>query len=151
MEFKNMIMPGVGVGAAVGVILSVVGVIPILNICNIACCLWITAGGFAAAYLYGRKARVEMADGAAVGAIYGVAYAVVATVVGAALTILMGMLGMGLNVAQGAGAGNALAGFGVQAGFGLVGAIIGGFLNLVLGVVFGAVGGVLYAATMGKK
>ena len=52
-----MLLPGLGVGAAVGVVMSIVGAIPILNICTFACCLYVAAAGFIAAFLYGKREK----------------------------------------------------------------------------------------------
>lgn len=144
MEIKSMLMPAAGVGVLIGII----GAIPLVNLCNI-CCLWILIGGFLAAYMYGRKARVEMADGAVIGVLFGGVYGIVVSIANFIVSTVMNMLGLGLSMAGGTE--DALSQFGFDVGTSILGMLLGFVINVILGVIFGAIGGVIYAATVGKK
>jgi hypothetical protein len=140
MDVKNMLIPGIVLGVVVGIL----GAVPFVNLCNI-CCLWIVAGGFVAAYLYGRDTTVELVDGAVVGVIYGFTYGIVVSVTEFLVTTLLRILRIG---------GGDLVG-----GINLLSLEIGEplrsliltFFNILLGMVFGAVGGVISSATMEGK
>lgn len=71
-----------------GVLLGLLSVIPVLNVC---CCLWATLGGVLAAYLYLKNtphASKSAGDGAVLGAIAGVAGGFLNFVIGVPLNII---------------------------------------------------------------
>jgi len=142
-----MIVPALIAGVVVGII----GQIPLINCCNI-CCLWIIAGGALAAYLLSRKDKIELVDGAVVGALSGLVYAVVATIVGFAVGQLISMLGLNLSLLGGdTGSLDYMSQMGANLGVGVLGALIGLCVRLILGVVFGAVGGVVATKALEKR
>lgn len=116
--------------------MGVLAAVPVVRLCNV-CCLWIIAGGFAAAYLSGRRGRVEVLDGALIGLLFGLTYGFVVNVALLVVGVLLNFLGLGANVSQG------LPGLQVS---GILGSVVRGVFRVVLGVFFGAAGGVLYAA-----
>jgi hypothetical protein len=140
VDFKRMIAYCVIVGALVGL----VGALPILRLPNI-CCLWIIAGGFATTYFATREVKsLEMVDGAIIGAVFGIVYALVDHLAFSLINALFDVLGLGLAV-RGVAAG----GLGSLLNITLRGTLWWGLLlilNVIEGVVFGAVGGLLYAA-----
>ena len=62
-----------------GLVLGVLSALPIINLGNTCCCLWVIAGGMTAAYLLqnAQVAPITSGDGAAVGFLAGVAGAIV--------------------------------------------------------------------------
>jgi hypothetical protein len=143
VDYNRMIMYCALFGAVVGVI----GSIPILRLPNL-CCLWIVLGGFGAAYAVGRDARdMEAMDGVIVGGLFGLVYGVIVNVVTFLVNIPLNLLGFG-NLARGTPGGGVLADLGIKVGLaGFLGGLAVVALNIVEGVVFGAVGGVIYAAS----
>ena len=140
VDFRRMVVYCVIVGAAVGLL----GAIPILRLPNI-CCLWIIAGGFAAAYLTTRDVKsVEMVDGAIIGAVFGIVYAIVDQVIFSIINALLDVLGLGL-----ASRGVAVGGLASLTNITLRSILWWGLLlilNIIEGIIFGAVGGLIYAA-----
>jgi hypothetical protein len=141
MDIKHMVVPGIALGVALGII----GAVPFVNLCNI-CCLWIIFGGFAAAYLYARKTEVELADAAVIGVIFGFVYGITVNVAGFLVTTLLSLLGVG----AGGLAREPTGFFGVRMG-GPLRSVTLAFFNILLGMVFGATGGVLYTITAGRE
>ena len=77
-----------------GLVLGVLSALPLVNIGNLCCCLWVISGGVVAAYLL-QKNQVEPigpGDGAAVGFLAGVIGAVVWQVLQVPVTLAMGPL-----------------------------------------------------------
>ncbi len=71
LEFRSVIVSSLFFAFFIGFISA----IPYVSIPNV-CCLWIIAGGFVSAFFAGRgKKTLETADGAIIGAIFGLAYA----------------------------------------------------------------------------
>jgi hypothetical protein len=70
----------------------VLSALPIVNMGNACCCLWVIAGGVTAAYLLqnGQAAPITSGDGAAVGFHAGVVGAIVWQLAAIPVTILMG-------------------------------------------------------------
>lgn len=152
MDVKKMLKPA---GIAGG-IMGFVGSIPGLNCLNVFCCLLVVVGGAGAAYLLKKKhPKLELVDGAAVGALSGIAYAVVATVFGTIFSLIMTAV-FGTAFApmsmMDQGFAGPMQGMGMSAASTLVGAVIGFVFSIVINPIFGAVGGVLYVKfTEGKK
>jgi len=141
IDFKRAAIYCLAVGAGVGVIAS----IPILRLPNI-CCLWIIAGGFAAAYLSARDVmEVEAADCAIIGGVYGLIYGVAVNVATFVVNLPLNILGVGA-LARGFTGGGVLDRLGVHIGLAMFGDAAVAVLNIILGVVFGCVGGLAYAA-----
>jgi hypothetical protein len=140
MDFKRMIVPAVGAGLVSGILSS----IPLVSM---GCCLWMTLGGFGAAYLYGKSTKIEMTEAAMAGGASGVVCGIVSGILGLILSFALNALGMGAGMLGGGGLGQAGLGMGV----GIAATIVSAVVGLILAVIFGALGGVIYAATMGKK
>ncbi len=64
-----------------GVVIGLLSGIPLVNLGNCLCCMWVIAGGIFALYLYQRDSTVKLdaGDGFTVGALAGVVGALVAT------------------------------------------------------------------------
>ncbi len=152
MDIKKMLKPAVIAGGVMGF----VGSIPLINCLNIFCCLLVVVGGAGAAYLLKKKhPKLELIDGAAAGALSGVAYAVVATVIGTILslatTAIFGTAFAPMSMMDQGFAGP-MQGMGMSAMGTFFGAIIGFVFSIVINPIFGAIGGVLYVKfTEGKK
>ncbi len=142
-----------------GLVLGVLSVLPLVSIGNACCCLWVVSGGVVAAYLLqkNQSAPIGGGDGAAVGLLAGVIGAIVWQVLQVPVTIVMGPFQMRLmdrllsdadlpeNVQP------LLEMMRQNAGFSLVGFIIGGFFTLIVSMVFSTLGGVIGAALFRAK
>lgn len=143
MEINKMLKPAAGMGVLVGAILAVIGSIPIVNVCNIGCCLWIGIGGYFAAKFYAKNSQIQGDEALTVGTIYGATSGIVNTIFTIALGFIMGVLGMGIDAASGNALGPAAAGLGINMAAGLFSGIIFFFIS----VIFGIVGAFIYQAT----
>jgi hypothetical protein len=142
-----------------GLVLGVLSALPIVNMGNACCCLWVLAGGAVAAYLLqnNQSAPVTAGDGAAVGFLAGVVGAIVWQVVAIPVTVLMGpiqarMLDRLLNT--GDLPDNVRPVFEAlrqNAGFSIVRFVIGSMFTLVISVIFSTLGGLAGAALFRKK
>ncbi|MFH1722701.1 MAG: hypothetical protein ABH950_08885 [Candidatus Altiarchaeota archaeon] len=152
INIKNMIKPALIAGGVMGFI----GSIPVINFLNFLCCLLVIVGGAGAAYLLKKKnPRLELVDGAVVGALSGVSYAVVATVFGTiislAITAIFGAAFMPFAMMDNGFAGP-MGNMGMSAVGTMIGAVFGLILGLIINPVFGAIGGVIYVkVTEGKR
>jgi hypothetical protein len=135
---------------AIGIVVGIIGSVPILRLPNI-CCLWIIAGGFAAVYMAGRDAKsVELVDGAVVGGMFGVIYGIVVNLTTFLVNIPLNILGLGSLVRGTTGTG-VLNRLGIHFGIAMVGDFAVIIVNIIAGILFGAVGGLIYAAILGEK
>jgi len=142
-----------------GLVLGVLSALPIVNMGNACCCLWVIAGGVTAAYLLqnNQAAPVTSGDGAAVGFLAGVFGAIVWQVLAIPVTIVMGpiqsrmlerMLNTGdmpENVRQ------VFETLQQNAGFSIARFILGSVFTLFISVIFSTLGGLLGAALFRKK
>lgn len=142
-----------------GLLLGVLSALPIVNIGNACCCLWVVAGGIAAAYLLqnAQAAPITSGDGAAVGFLAGVLGAIVWQLLAIPITMVMGPLQERLfermlntgdlpeNVRQ------VFDTLRQNAGFNLARFIVGSIFTLFVSVIFSTVGGLLGAAIFRKK
>jgi hypothetical protein len=142
-----------------GLLLGVLSVLPLVNIGNACCCLWVVSGGAVAAYLLQKNqdAPITPGDGAAVGLLAGIIGAVVWQVLQVPVTLAMGplvarMTDRMLNTADLPENVRPLFEMLRQnEGFSVVGFIIGGFFTLIVSVVFSSLGGVIGAAMFRVK
>jgi len=136
IDINKMKMPAL-VG---GVVAGILSGIPYVNVC---CCLFFIGGGAIAAWmLIGKIGKIELEDGAIVGAISGVIAGVIASILDfIVIVVLMGGTTM-LDDASMMGMGEVLA---VSAVSGFVMMIIQGIIFVILGAIFGAIGGVIVA------
>ncbi len=143
VEINKMLVPAAIAGVAVAVFTTIIGLIPVVNLLNLACCLWLMAGGVLAVYLLKRGVgKIELKDGAIVGALSGVFFAVIDTIFSAVLMLI----GIGANLAA---MQQAFQGSGVEtpgvAAIGLIAMVFLFGVNLVFGVIFCTIGGVIGA------
>jgi len=77
-----------------GLVLGVLSALPLVNIGNACCCLWVISGGAVAAYLLQKNqaAPIGAGDGAAVGFLAGVIGGIVWQVLQVPVTLAMGPL-----------------------------------------------------------
>lgn len=149
-EINKMIVPAAIAGAAAAVFTGIISLganlIPFIGLLNLACCLWLTGGGALAAYLLKKKVgKIELKDGAIVGALTGVFFAAIETV----FTGILMLSGLGANLA-------ALrelmgdAATGTTAAIGVLAIVFSFVMFLLVGTIFCTIGGVLGAKLLGK-
>lgn len=75
-----------------GIVLGLLSGLPYVGLGNVACCIWVVAGGALATYLYIKKSPtpVDMGEGALLGLLAGVIGYVVKIVVGLPIAIMAG-------------------------------------------------------------
>ncbi len=139
-----------------GLFFGVLSALPIINIGN-CCCLWVIGGGLVAAYLLqqAQPTPLEAGDGAVVGLMAGAIGAVVHSVISLPLQLLMGPMQARWmqRLAEQSGNNQDLEPLLRMAGGGggiVIATILGFFVMLALGLVFGTLGGLL-GATLFKK
>jgi hypothetical protein len=142
-----------------GLLLGVLSALPLINMGNVCCCLWVVAGGATAAYLLqaNQAAPITPGDGAVVGLLAGLIGAVVQLFVSIPVGLVMGPVQgrIAERILQNAGdmpenmrpMMDALR----QGGFSVIGAILGFIVFLCLAVVFSTLGGLIGAAIFRKK
>lgn len=142
-----------------GLLLGVLSALPIINLGNACCCLWVMAGGAVAAYLLqaNQAAPITPGDGATVGLLAGVIGALVQLILSIPVGLVMGPIQgrMIERVFQNAGDMpenmrpfmDAMR----HTGFSILGAIFGFFVFLFLAMVFSTLGGLIGAALFKKQ
>ncbi len=142
-----------------GLLLGVLSALPIVNLVNACCCLWVLAGGALAAYLLqrGQAAPILTSDGALVGFFSGVIGAVVWQLLTVPVTILMGPV-MNRMIERMMEASdlpeNARQVFQTlreNSGFNAARFVLGGIFTLCVSMVFSTIGGLIGAAMVRKK
>jgi len=142
MDFRRALMYCLVFGVLVGLI----GAVPLLRLPNL-CCLWIVAGGFATTYLATRQMRsIEAVDGVIIGAIFGLVYGIVDGLGVFAINAFFNIIGLGLAV-RGVKEGGFASLFDIHLA-GVAWFLMLFILNVMVGVIFGAVGGLICAAIM---
>jgi hypothetical protein len=142
-----------------GLVLGVLSALPIVNMGNACCCLWVIAGGVTAAYLLqnAQAAPLTAGDGAAVGLLAGVVGGVVWQVLAVPVTILMGpiqarMLERLLSTGDiPENMRSVFESLQQNAGFSLARFVLGGVFTLFISVIFSTVGGLVGAALFRRK
>jgi hypothetical protein len=142
-----------------GMVLGVLSALPIVNMGNACCCLWVIAGGMVAAYLLQNNQAVPVTagDGAAVGFLAGVVGAIVWQALAIPVTIMMGplqarMLERLLNTGDlPENMRSVFESLQQNAGFSIARFVLGSVFTLFISVIFSTVGGVLGAALFRKK
>jgi len=150
-QAPSMLKPALISGVAFGV----AGSIPVVNWINCACCALIIGCGFFAAFLYSKDSRAagfafRPGNGATVGLVAGLLYGVISGILGG---IISSALGMGdwqevIDQIQMSGADidpEVLEGIShfMESSGGLMMILIGLFFALVLGAIFGTLGGLI--------
>jgi hypothetical protein len=141
-----------------GVFIGVLSALPIVNIGN-CCCLWILSGGALAAYLLqqNQPAPITTGDGAVVGLLAGLFGAVVHTLLAIPITLFFGPFQAQLmqRIVEGAGElppemRPMIDNLAAAGAFSIFAVLIGFFFMIVVGVIFGALGGMLGAVFFRK-
>ncbi len=143
-----------------GVFLGVLSALPVVSVGNLCCCLWIIGGGMVAAYLLqqNQTAPIDAGDGATVGLLAGLAGAVVYLILSIPIGMLFGPMQaeMMRQIMSSAGdippeAKAAIENMQQNAGFTIVGALMGFVFMVFVGAIFGALGGLLGALLFRKE
>jgi hypothetical protein len=156
MKGNAMLMPAVWGGLLIGVLSA----LPIVNLANVCCCLWVIAGGMVAAYLLQSNApqAITTGDGALVGLMAGIIGALVHTIVSLPINLAMGGVTQRLlqqfvsssqeipdNVRQ------MMENMSNSSSFSLLGVVAGLMMFLIVGGIFATVGGLLGALFFKKN
>ena len=93
MDQEGMLKPAL-IG---GVLLGIASTIPLINLLNCMCCLWVVAGGMLAAHLFVKSTpvAVTLGRGVLLGLITGAIGAVVETILSIPLHLALSGVGMG--------------------------------------------------------
>ncbi len=142
-----------------GLLLGVLSALPLVNIANACCCLWVLSGGALAAYLLqrGQSEPISSSDGALVGLGAGLIGAVVWQVLTVPVTLVMAPIQNRLierlldagdlpeNVRQ------VFQTLRENAGFSIVRFVLGGFFTLFVSIIFSTLGGLIGAGLFRTK
>jgi hypothetical protein len=135
-----------------GLVIGVLSALPIISTGNCCCCLWVVSGGVLAAYLLQSNSRgpIEVGDGALVGLLAGLIGAVVFLVLSVPISVLAGpiqarMIERLIENASDLPVGMRDAFESMRRGSGPLSIVIGFTFQLVSGVVFSTIGGLLGA------
>ena len=143
-----------------GLFIGVLSALPIVNLGNCCCCLWVVAGGALAVYLRQQNTpfAVTTAEGALVGLLAGLLGGVIAAIISVPLMAMMGPFQQQMieRII------NSRADFPEEsremiermirrnAGFGAIAFVMGLVWHVIVGVVFGMLGGLLGVAMFKK-
>lgn len=138
-----------------GVLIGVLGNVPLLNLINCLLCIWVWLGGILAVYLYGRYQHSEpglsVGQAAGLGAVAGI----IGAVVGLPVNLLTGgitrsvfsIVGNAFQGGSGGGMPFPQGGLAPTLGFAFVVLLV----DLVLYTIFGAAGAMIAASLFWKK
>jgi hypothetical protein len=165
MNFNSSIAMKAGlIGAAVGLVIAILGRIPFLG-CFIAPLGWIAAVGAGVLYVHlagggqlpvvssggtmGATGSVPVAigEGAVGGAVAGGITGLVQALVGGVLSLLFGAAQAASSALGGGNAGDAALG----AGIALVGVVVALIVGTIVAAILGAIGGLVFAAIKGQS
>jgi hypothetical protein len=141
-----------------GVFIGVLSALPLVNIGNCCCCLWVICGGALAAYLRQQNSlrQIEAAEGALVGLMAGAVGGIIAAVLSIPFQLLVGPYQHQLmerilasNPDVPAEARDAIERFGSASG--VAARIVGMLVSVVIDIVFGLIGGLLGVALFKKR
>ena len=130
-----------------GATMAVLSNVPLVQIANCLACMWLWAGGIFGVWLYryyeGAETPITPGEGTIIGVVSGVFGAILGTLIGA----LFGSVNF-LNsiVSQSRTAEDLLGSLVVAGAFSILGLLI----NFVFYILFGAIGGAIGAALLGK-
>jgi hypothetical protein len=142
-----------------GLLLGVLSALPIINLGNVCCCLWVVAGGAVAAYALqaNQPTPITPGDGAAVGLLAGVIGSIVQLFLSIPIGLVMGpiqgrMIERVLQNARDIPENmqpmlDALR----QSSFSVIGTILGFFVFLMIAIIFSTIGGLVGAALFRKS
>lgn len=140
-----------------GAVMGVMSALPIVNLGNACCCLWVVCGGMVAAYMLQQEQEtpITAGDGALVGLLAGLFGALVAVVLSIPVALVMAPVQQELlrrltrenpQIQMPPG----FEDFASSAAVGVIGTVFYGVMMLVAGVVFSTLGGLLGAAIFKK-
>lgn len=131
-----------------GASMAVLSNVPLVNLANCIACMWLWAGGIFGVWLYrnyeGEGTPITPGDGAIIGVVSGIFGAILTTIISA----LFGGVGLvSLLITQSRTAGDFLGSIAVAGAL----SILGLLFNFVIYIMFGAIGGGIGAALLGKS
>ena len=133
-----------------GAVVGVLSALPIVNMGNVCCCLWVVGGGAVAAYVLQQNQSTAIPPGD--GALAGLAGAVIFLVLSIPITLVMAPM-QRVMIERVIESGRMPPEFRELAGSyagGLVGLVLGFVFQLVAGAIFATLGGLLGAAIFKK-
>jgi hypothetical protein len=141
-----------------GLFIGVLSALPIINVAN-CCCLWILVGGAIAAHLEQQQKplAITAGDGALAGLLAGLVGAVVWLIVSTPIDFLVGSLQAKflqdmLVQARDMPESMRIWTTGIRTGaFTIIQLVIGFFIMIAVGAIFGAIGGALGVAIFGRR
>ena len=159
LDTKSLMRAG-GIGAGVVVVLSLLGIIPLVGV--VCCCLvFLAYGGIGAGYGYFTMQEGNPSDPgqfAIGGAIAAAAASVIAGIVNAIVQLILTTLGIGIGSAAALSQLEGLdlppevaSQFAASAGFSLMGAIVGICVGFFIAAALGAIGGAIYGSTQQNR
>jgi hypothetical protein len=133
-----------------GLVMGVLSALPLVNLGNVCCCLWVVSGGVVAAYLFQQNYRdpITLEQGALVGLLAGLAGAGIHFVLSIPIGIVMAPMEQSMmrRVLEMSGPMPP----DVRDMFQLVGHVVGLVFMLFVGAIFSTLGGVLGSALFKK-
>ena len=138
-----------------GAVVGVLSALPIVNMGNVCCCLWVVGGGAVAAYVLqqNQSTPITPGDGAVAGLLAGLAGALIFLILSIPITLVMAPM-QRVVIERVIESGRVPPEFrefaGTYAG-GLIGLILGFIFQVVAGSIFGTLGGLLGAAIFKKQ
>jgi len=150
---KEFYLKAALIGGCIGGFLSV---IPIVNLLNVICCLWVIIGGVVAVYILTTSAPglVTYGNGAVVGLLAGT----IAGVICGVINLLLNIAGLGTGMAYLERFADRLPpqfqeylGMATTATVGIGMIIVGLFFSIIIYAIFGTLGGVIGTAIFAKK
>jgi hypothetical protein len=135
--------------------MGVLSAVPVVNLGNVCCCLWVILGGVVAAYLLQEQepAPINVSDGAIVGLFAGIFGAVVALVISIPVRLMLAPLQRMVfdRLSQSGQLPPQFESFIASSALGVIGLIISFVFMLCAGAIFSTAGGVLGVAIFNKK
>jgi len=136
-----------------GLFIGVLSSLPLINMGNCLCCMWVIGGGVVAAYLLqqNQAAPISTSDGAIVGLLAGLIGAGVSLMISIPISLIFGPMQAAWMERMTAQAGDVppeLRPFldsMAAGGLSIIGALVGFVFWSVIGVIFGSLGGMLGA------
>jgi len=129
--------------------------IPVVNLGNVCCCLWVIVGGVVAAYLLQEQEAIPITagDGAMVGLFAGIFGAVVALIISIPVRLVLAPLQRAVfdRLSQSGQLPPQFENFIASSALGIIGLLISFVFMLCAGAIFSTAGGVLGAAIFKKK
>jgi hypothetical protein len=141
-----------------GLLLGVLSALPLINLGNVCCCLWVVCGGVVAAYVLqaNQPTPITPGDGAVVGLMAGAIGSVVQLLVSIPVGLLVGPVQRRMverflqNASDMPENMRPMVDALRHGGLSVVGAILGFFVFLCIAVVFSTIGGLIGAAIFKK-